>query len=112
MKFLLGKMFRLLIHLILVVIRDLSLLNKQETQEALRVPMITVEEVGYTKEVVFFHSTTISKSKHLRTKQEVVDTQEQEGEAPGPWIFPIKRAKTTLKKEEWATTKQGHRELS
>ena len=105
-------MFRLLIHLILVVIRDLSLLNKQETQEALRVLMITVVEVDCTKEVVFFLSTTISKSKHLRTKQEVVATPGQEGEALELWTSPIEKAKTTLKREEWAITKQGHRELS
>ena len=105
-------MFRFLSHLILVEIRDLSLLNKQETQEVLRVLMITVVEAGCTREVVFFLSTIISKSKHLRTKQEVVVTQGQEGEALGLWISQIEKAKTTLKREEWAITKQGHRELS
>ena len=105
-------MFRFLIHLILVVIRDLSLPNKQETQEAHRVLMITVEEVGYTKEAVFFLSTTISKFKHLRTKQELVVTPGQEGDPLELWTSQTEKAKTTLKKEEWATTKQGRRELS
>ena len=105
-------MFRFLIHLILVVIRDLSLLNKQEIQEALRVLTITVEGVGYTKEVVFFLNTTISKYKHLRTKQELVATPGQEGDPLELWTSQTEKAKTILKKQEWATTKQGHRELS
>ena len=105
-------MFRFLTHLALVVIRDLSLLNRQETQEALRVLMITMEGVGCTKVVAFFLSTTISKSKHLRIRQELVATQGLEGDPLELWISPIEKAKTTLKKQEWATIKQGHLELS
>ena len=102
-------MFKLLIHLMLVVIKDLSSLNNQETQEVLRVLMITVEEVGCTKEAVFFPSTTTSKSRH---KQEVVATQGQEGDPLELWISQTERAKTTLKRQEWAIIKLDPRELS
>ena len=105
-------MSRFLIHLILAVIRDLSLHNKQDLRGDLRVLMITVEGEGYTKEVAFFLSITISKSKHLRTKQELVATLGQEEDHLGLWTSPIKKAKTILKKQEWATIKQVHRELS
>ena len=98
-------MFRSLIHSIWVQINDSSLLNNQETQEALLVFMTMEEEVGYTKAVVFFLNTTIS-------KLEVADIQGLGDELHELWISQIKKVKIILTRQGWVITRLGHQELS
>ena len=105
MKFSSEIMFRSLIHSIWVQINDSSLLNNQETQEALLVFMTMEEEVGYTKVVVFFLNTTIS-------KLEVADIQGLGDELHELWISQIKKVKIILTRQGWVITRLGHQELS
>ena len=105
MKFSSKIMFRSLIHSIWVQINDSSLLNNQETQEALLVFMTMAEEVGYTKVVVLFLNTIIS-------KPEVADIQGLGDELHELWIFQIKKVKIILTRQEWVITRLGHQELS
>ena len=104
MKFSLEIMFRSLIHSIWVQINDSSLPSNQEIQEARQVFMTMEEEVGYTKVVVFFLNTTIS-------KLEVEDIQGLEDELQELWISPIKKVKIILTRQGWAITRLGHQEL-
>ena len=66
--------------------------------------MTMEEEVGYTKVVVFFLNTTIS-------KLEVVDIQGLEDELHELWISQIKKVKIILTRQGWAITRLGRQEL-